>query len=365
MVQPSATAWSAMSTKRLPVKIEELTAEWFTGVLCESLPSAQVSAVEVEHVTWGTATKALLRLHFYEAVAGAPERVCVKGGFDPSMAHFGIGPAYRREAEFFGLIAPEIDLPLPMCWFAGANEEQDQGVIVMENLADSGAMFGDCLQPWPVDRAAEGLGVLARLHGSTWGSETSHAWLTTVTPVRGVSEVLFGKEHWEHLFVRGDGPDVPDDFRDRQLMQEAMKALWRIDDVSTCCVAHGDAHVGNTYIDSHGRPAFLDWQCVHNAPNMFDVAYFLGGALTVADRRANERDLVRDYLSRLAAADGPKLDFDQAWQDYRQQTLYGFFWALTSPQMQPREKIAAMTERHIAAIEDHDSITLVLQDPRA
>jgi hypothetical protein len=364
MTESSITV-STFSTGRLPVTVEELTAEWLTRVLGETLPGVRVSGVEIEHVNWGTATKALLRLRFDEPVSGAPERVCVKGGFDPSMAHFGIGPAYRREAEFFGRIAPAIDLPLPRCWFAGANEEQDQGVIVMDNLAAAGASFGECTQPWPVDRVAEALGVLARLHGPTWGSESSYAWLTTVTPVRGISKVLFGTAHWEQLFVQGDGPEVPDGFLDRKRMRSAMQALWSIDDVSTCCVSHGDAHIGNTYIDVEGHPAFLDWQCVHNTPYMLDVAYFLGGALSVADRRASERDLLRDYLGKLAAAGGPAVGYDQAWHDYRQQTLYGFFWALTSPQMQPREKIAAMVGRHIAAIEDHDSINLVLQDPRA
>ena len=57
--------------------------------------------------------------------------------------------------------------------------------------------------------------------------------------------------------------------------------------------------------------------------------------------------------------------FDQAWQDYRQHTLYGRVRALNNPRMQPRERINTMAERHITTIDDHNSVVVVLSDPRS
>lgn len=126
-------------------------------------------------------------------------------------------------------------------------------------------------------------------------------------------------------------------------------------------VGHGDAHLGNTYLDAHGQPAFLDWQCIHFAPPLHDAAYFLAGALTVADRRAHERELTTGYLGELARYGGPDLDVTRAWTDHRLQTMYGYVWALTSPHMQTRDRITAMANRYLTAIEDHDSIGLTLR----
>ena len=78
-----------------------------------------------------------------------------------------------------------------------------------------------------------------------------------------------------------------------------------MEDAAAPALSHGDPHIGNTYLDA-GRPAFLDWQGVCIAPPMDDVAYFIGGALSVADRRTHERDLLKLYLSAAAAAGGPR-----------------------------------------------------------
>jgi aminoglycoside phosphotransferase (APT) family kinase protein len=365
MTRLPATDSLTVSNDTLPASIDELDIAWFADALRSALPDAQLSGVENEVINWGTATKALFRLKYHSAGPDAPEQICVKGGFDAAMAEFGLGTAYRNEAEFFGRIAPHLDIPLPKAWYAGVNVEQDQGIVIMENLAAAGARFGDCTQPWSPDLVAQALGVLAGLHGPTWPSQNRYPWLSTVSPVRDVMEVLFSDQHWESLFADGQGPQIPDTYMDSAKMHAALKALWRMEDASECTVTHGDAHLGNTYIDADGRPAFLDWQCVHAAPYMHDVAYFMTGALSVADRRTHERNLLGEYLGRLAASDGPTIGFDHAWQDYRQHTLYGYIWVLTNPKMQPQERINAMSERHVTAIDDHDSITAVLSDPRS
>jgi len=362
----SATGMLTVSTDALPASIDELNLAWFSEALRPALPDAQLAGVEEEFINWGTATKALFRLNYSSASPEAPQRVCVKGGFDAAMKNkFGLGEAFRNEAAFFGRIAPDLAIPLPKFWYAGVNLEQDQGIVVMENLVAAGARFGDCTQPWSPDLVSQALAVLAGLHGPTWPSHDRYPWLSTISPVRDVLGVLFSDDHWESLFADGQGPQIPDTYMDPAKMHAALKALWRIENSAECTVTHGDAHLGNTYLDTDGKPAFVDWQCVHAAPYMHDVAYFMTGALSVADRREHERELLGEYLGRLAAAGGPTIAFDQAWQDYRQHTLYGFIWVLTNPTMQPQERINAMSERHVTAIDDHDSVTAVVDDPRS
>jgi len=136
--------------------------------------------------------------------------------------------------------------------------------------------------------------------------------------------------------------------------------MWRLDDLATeRCICHSDAHMGNTYCDVDGRIGFVDWQAVAIAPHMDDVSNIIGGALSTADRRAHERHLLQHYIDALAAHGGPRLAFDAAWLQYRRYHMHGILWAVTPTAMQTAEKVVAMTERHVAAIIDHDVLRLL------
>jgi hypothetical protein len=88
---------------------------------------------------------------------------------------------------------------------------------------------------------------------------------------------------------------------------------------------HADAHIGNTYALPGDDVGFLDWQVVRRGHWSQDAGYFLQGALTEADRRAAERDLIASYLAEL----GPEDDGD-AWLWYRASPAYGLaIWLST------------------------------------
>src|SRR5437588_24472 len=61
----------------------------------------------------------------------------------------------------------------------------------------------------------------------------------------------------------------------------------------------------------------------------------------------------------LAANGGPDLDVDEQWASYRRHCLHGLLWSVTPAWMQPAGRCRAMTERYVAAIEDHDSIGML------
>ena len=58
---------------------------------------------------------------------------------------------------------------------------------------------------------------------------------------------------------------------------------------------HGDPHIGNTYVLPGDEVGFLDWQVVRRGNWSQDVGYFLVSALTVADRRESEPELIEAY----------------------------------------------------------------------
>jgi len=86
-----------------------------------------------------------------------------------------------------------------------------------------------------------------------------------------------------------------------------------------------------------------------------DVAYFLAGALTIEDRRAHERELIRHYVAELRKAGG-ELDEDVAWWEYRRHVLYAFCWFGCPPEWVPEAMNCLYTERAVAAVTDLDSV---------
>jgi aminoglycoside phosphotransferase (APT) family kinase protein len=142
-------------------------------------------------------------------------------------------------------------------------------------------------------------------------------------------------------------------------MRAALDALGRFHDVNPKCLVHGDAHVGNTYLEPGDRPGFLDWQ-LKQAPWFQDFTFFLVSALDVIDRRNWERSLVSRYVRQLASLGVSALSFEEAWLGYRREISYGLFiWLVNSSDMQPEHIAAANAARFNMAAVDHDSLSLL------
>ncbi len=335
----------------LPATPEQITADWLTEALGQP-----VESVQFPDVVWGTATKVRLEVTYAEDAAGGdpPRHLCAKGGFDERMSDWGLGPAYVLEARFFGELAARF-AGVPRCWFAGVDPAGGQGVVLLDDLVATGCTFGDPTAPWTADDVAAALEVQANWHAQTSGGPD---WLEVGSSApRGAASMFLSREHWDKHFAQDGAPVLPDSLQDPDRILRAFERLWAEDDSGPHCVVHGDAHLGNTYRDAQGNPGFLDWQTVCLGPWAYDVAYFIGGALSVEDRRAHERELLDRYLEALASAGGPLVGMDAAWTDDVRHTLHGFLWAATPAVMQPLERVVAMAERYAAAIEDHDTLS--------
>lgn len=172
---------------------------------------------------------------------------------------------------------------------------------------------------------------------------------------------------WDVVVLGSDRPSIPDYIKDRQRVVAAMKKHYATKNPKFLCLLHGDPHPGNTFIDKHGVPGFLDWQTAHVGSGFHDLTYFVVGSLTVEDRQAHEISILEYYLDKLAENGGPSL----SWQDpevfleYKKSMMAGMGWVLTPYAMQCKERVVAMVTRYCAAFLDHEVFELVesLPDP--
>jgi aminoglycoside phosphotransferase (APT) family kinase protein len=125
---------------------------------------------------------------------------------------------------------------------------------------------------------------------------------------------------------------------------------------------HGDAHIGNTYVLPDDGVGFLDWQVLRRGHPSLDLGYFLQGAISVADRRTHEADIVESYRLALDVPEETRPTRDELWLRYRASAAHGLaLWLATSASdtWQRPENSFALAERYGAAFDDLRSIEAI------
>lgn len=123
------------------------------------------------------------------------------------------------------------------------------------------------------------------------------------------------------------------------------------------CLIHSDGHLDNFYFGpDDDEPGLFDWQAPRYGSWTWDVSYFVISALDIPVRRANDRQLLRQYLDVLQSLGVEAPDIDAAWLAYRQYNAYGLFVKIVNPDIfKPRAINVAWMSRHGAAAEDLDT----------
>ncbi len=212
-------------------------------------------------------------------------------------------------------------------------------------------------------RVARTLSEMARFHASTWAQDWPRpfACVTDGIPSSGHRAAWFLEqtpEVFRHYIAERADANVPASVNEPERI---VAAFWRLAEISRDppqCFIHSDAHLDNWYYRPDGSPGLMDWQSPRMGSYAWDVSYYLISALSIEDRRASERDLVRHYRDHLAALVSPAPTFDEAWLGYRQWNGYGLFVKIVNPDyFKPREINVAWMSRHVAATEDLDTFS--------
>ena len=301
-------------------------------------------------------TNARFRIECDELPPGLPSDLCVKGYFtDCSETGAASRSAGIPEALFYRHLAATSGVRTLECYYADVDAATNHGVIITGDVAADGAIFLDSLSPYTSDQAAESLEQYAILHGRTWRMDrTNEPWLTPrlemTMRARGLPEI-------NGNFQGPIGSLVPEDVRDGERLLEAARRLANDSrDVRMGCLLHGDAHVGNIYLNGRQETCLVDWQLVQRGPWYLDIGYHIGCTLSPVERRKNETELLAHYLHRLRAEGGDPPSWDDARRNLGAGMVYGFFlWAITLKVAPPIT--TAMLERLGSAVSDHQALS--------
>ncbi len=343
----------------LPVDSSGLTPAWLTRALSARHPGVRVASVEVLGVAERTNQHLRLGLS-YDVRAGAPETLfCKLPPRDPEhRARIGAGGMGAREVHFYSEVAPSVSMRVPACSFAAAGAD-GSFLMLLEDLVTRGAAISDGSWAVPGRLAGTALAELAQQHVryeessrlasvARWAaSKRSKTPDFVIQTLRHVVEHC--RERLSDAYVAIAALYIEH--------HDAIEALW---DAGPQTLIHGDAHIGNLFLDGE-RVGFLDWGMAKIGTPMRDVSFFLTMGIESGDRRRDERGWIRHYLDVRRALGGSPIAFEDAWLAHRIHAAYAViasFLSLVPPYDTEARRMFSTNfrGRAIAAIDDLDSV---------
>jgi hypothetical protein len=217
----------------------------------------------------------------------------------------------------------------------------------------------------PLHRLADQLSLLAKYHARFHKSPDFDVVLSgfaTWPEFFKRTEVLGFKKLCANGFRAAEAVIPPRLFaRENQIWPATLASVERHHHLPHTLV-HCDVHLRNWYVTADGRMGLSDWKAWRGHWSR-DVAYALATSASIEQRRRFERELITHYLTELASFGGPRVSFDSAWQNYRQQLLSALAWwtvtlrpSTDMPDMQPQDAALEMIRRIAHAIDDLDAL---------
>lgn len=315
-----------MSGLAVPTTLEAaLEPDWLTQALKGIGGGRAVRDVTVVEVIRTMATKVRFTLRF----DGSDElhAFCLKGFLDVGDAASQGGATTVLEADFYDRIAPQVGVRVPECVAAIIDRAAPLGVIIMRDLIAEGARFCTALEAFTADEAAASLRQIAALHAGRALLDNS-PWITPrVAQLAHMKHIT--PDMLQEMLNGPRGIGLPPQVLDARRLVEGLKALAERDARREQFLVHGDSHAGNIFRTADG-PGLIDWQLLQRGGWALDVAYHLNAVLPVEVAAAEERRLLNGYLAEMRAAGFTMPGDEEAWAQYREAAIYGYYlWSIT------------------------------------
>ncbi len=302
-------------------------AAWLTERLraAGTIRDARVVAVESKAVGVGMLGDSIRFAVTYDRDEGAPASFVGKfAAADPvsraTGRDFGL---YAREVGFYRHLAPTVAVRTPRCHAAEYDATDGSFALLLEDLTP--ARPGNQLTGCDLADAEAAMEQAAALHAPRWNDDSlrAHDFLDT-SAARDVVLKVF-PDCLAEFHRRYDGVLEPEYMAVCDGYGARIHAAMAAPD-GPFTLTHGDFRLDNMLFDANGgrdRLAILDWQSPAIGKGAVDVAYFLGLALSIEDRRRHERHLLDYYLEQLRARGVRDYGYDDLYRDYRLTLLSG------------------------------------------
>jgi hypothetical protein len=329
-----------MKTMDIPAGPEQVTAEWLTDALRQNgiIERSAVSSLDVRVIGEGSGfigQLARIGLTYDAPEAGAPASLIAKfPGASAGGREIGnLFRFYEREIRFYEEIADQVEMRTPKRYHSAMDVGRGEYVLLLEDLAP--AVVGDQLAGCMLPEARLAVEELAKFHATWWQSPQLRTmdWMLVVDdPVHQSAQQSYA-DAWQP-FVDNFATGLSKDMLGvaERIGGKVIDLQHRLAD-EPWTIMHGDYRLDNMFFAPPGAPPALsvvDWQITSRGRGIFDLTYFICGALPPALRKAHERELVRTYHDILLAHGVRDYGWEQCWREYRMGALYLFVYVVIS-----------------------------------
>lgn len=258
-----------------------------------------------------------------------------------------------------------MSVAVPKTLHAALAENETDFVLLMEDLAPARAV--DQMDGCTAEDASGVIVEIAALHAAKWRDSTLAKldWLQGPSGVYNHVIDNFGDVIRDFPSLAGDLVSDSDIAVASEIVRHAAK--WKQVLSDRQCLWHTDIRSDNVLFDVNdgARPTvILDWQGLGFGPGTLDVSLFLATSMSVEDRRANERDLMRLYHSEMEGHGVDEYSWEETWDAYRLNAVHGLqvgFFGLGAVKRTPRgdEMWRVWIERAAQQVRDLGSISLL------
>ncbi|HZU46109.1 MAG TPA: phosphotransferase [Mycobacterium sp.] len=345
----------------------DITADWLTSTL-----QAPVADFNVERIGTGQMSECYrVQLTYAGDGPHGPKSVVLKvAATDPVSRQTGLNLGlYEREVRFYRDIGPRLRGPVAPCYHAAFDAATGAFDVLLGDA--SPAVVGDEIRGATAAQARLAVTELAHLQGQLVGDTrlADASWLNRDAPI---NQALIAQLYAGFLDRYGERISAQHRLVCDRLVDgfDAYLAGESSDDHIHGLV-HGDYRLDNLLFGAAGsdRPlTVVDWQTVSWGPALTDLAYFLGCALPVEERREQYDDLLRAYHEALG--NSAPLTLADIYEGVRRQSFFGVMMAIVSSMLVERTErgdalFMTMLQRHCEHVLDTDALAILTSTPPA
>jgi hypothetical protein len=346
-----------------------VTPEWLSQVLARAgalRDGARVTAFDAAPVGTGQMADTVRFALTYDGPGAGPDAVVGKfaSADEQSRATGRALRAYEIEVRFYREVAPRVAARVPATFLAEVDPSTGWFTLLMEDIAD--ARQGDQIEACSPEVATAVLEEMAGLHAPCWEAPdlASLEWLN-----RNTAET----EQLLSMLVASLLPGFLERYADalapehRHVCEVFANNIpgWVQRRHGPPTAVHGDFRLDNLLFQPRERrPVVVDWQTLAWGTCAADVAYFVGGCLTVEDRRAHEDDLLVRYHEALCRRGVAGFSLGDLQASYRHETFAGVLMAIVASMVVQRTErgdlmFLTSTSRHAQHVLDVGALDLL------
>ena len=324
-----------MPTPDLLRRPADVNPEWLSQVLARAgalRDGAGVTGFDAIPVGTGQMADTVRFALTYDGPGAGPDAVVGKfASADEQSRATGLAlRAYEIEVRFYREVAPRVAVRVPAVFLAEVDPSTGWFTLLMEDIAD--ARQGDQIEACSPEVATAVLEEMAGLHAPCWQAPdlASLGWLNRNTAETEQLLATLVASLLPGFLERYADALAPEHRHVCEVFANNITG-WVQSRHGPPTAVHGDFRLDNLlFRTGETRPVVVDWQTLAWGTCAADVAYFVGGCLTVEDRRAHEGELLVRYHEALCRRGVAGFGLGDLQASYRHETFAGVLMAIVA-----------------------------------